>query len=127
MRDSAETLEACSGDAKNSRESGGVLLLASADRAMLMSMKSVWKPSIRMVLELHSWLRATWHTSSRMVAPNEDHFSTFIPAAESQHKTSVLKIWASACIDGEKGTTVKLLRFFLNFLYYPVKANLNHK
>lgn len=109
MRDSAETLEACNGDTKNSRESGGVLLLVSADRAMLMRMKSVWKPSIRMVLELHSWLRATWHTSSRMVAPNDDHFSTFIPAAESERKTSVLKISASDRIDDEKGKTVNLI------------------
>lgn len=105
MRDSAETLETCSGDTKNSRESGGVLLLVSADRAMLMRMKSVWKPSISMVLELHSWLRATWHTSSRMVAPNEDHFNTFIPAAESEH----LKISASDCIDYRKGKTVNLI------------------
>lgn len=88
MGDSAERLKTCSGDAKNSREEPrGVLLVLSAVRAMLMRMKSVWKPSIRTVTDLHSWLTVTWHTSSRTVTPNKDRFSTFIPAVERVHFT----------------------------------------
>lgn len=86
MGGSAERLQACSGDAKTSREEPrGALLVVSAVRAMLTRMKSVWKPSIRTVADLHSWLAVTWHTSSSTVTPNTDRFSTFIPAGERVH------------------------------------------